>query len=456
MGTAGTALNQHQVVEALTPSAPARSEQRTPRIPDDLFRRTIGAALEIINGPAKVLLEYDAAFQESWKVEQQERPLKRDDYTDIYLNQLRREHYQTWSAQVGVTTMALGSKTFDLSRQPYGDVRDHYLVVRGACTAVIAGLVGMRSVEISTLGMDCLRTRVLPDGRQVLLLHGMLFKTSESLNGEETDWVAGWDSSDNPVRLAVETLIAVSRNEKRGVLFPSAKPADSEYLSYISFSANIRRFTDAVLTGSGWYFEPHQFRKTFARFVALSSSSTALALMRHFKHVSLQMTERYFPDDPDLINEVIEASESLIAERLDSIFGAEHLGGLKGKEIIENNIAFRGDAHAEERRELVKLTLEDPAARFAMHVYGLCFYDEASAKCGGDRANVGMWTCIDCVNNVADGASEPFWREEVTRLNDAIFAREQLGIIDLELVHQRNQALEVLERLRDDSKRQTA
>jgi hypothetical protein len=86
------------------------------------------------------------------------------------------------------------------------------------------------------------------------------------------------------------------------------------------------------------------------------------------------MTERYFPDDPDLINEVIEASESLIAERLDSIFGAEHLGGLKGKQIIENNIAFRGDAHAEERRELVKLTLEDPAARFAMHVYGLCFY----------------------------------------------------------------------------------
>lgn len=34
------------------------------------------------------------------------------------------------------------------------------------------------------------------------------------------------------------------------------------------------------------------------------------------------MTERYFPNDPELINEIIEASEELIAESLTRVFGA--------------------------------------------------------------------------------------------------------------------------------------
>ena len=44
--------------------------------------------------------------------------------------------------------------------------------------------------------------------------------------------------------------------------------------------------------------------------------------MRHFKHQSVLMTERYLPrlkTDPELLNEVFEAREHLIAGRLDNI-----------------------------------------------------------------------------------------------------------------------------------------
>ena len=116
----------------------------------------------------------------------------------------------------------------------------------------------------------------------------------------------------------------------------------------------IAGFLDVAGLHFEWEFSSHQFRKTFARFVALSGSTAALALMRHFKHVSIQMTERYFPNDPELINEIIEASEELIAETLSRVFGSERLGGMRGREIVSRNQAYRGEKHAAELAELVK------------------------------------------------------------------------------------------------------
>ena len=89
------------------------------------------------------------------------------------------------------------------------------------------------------------------------------------------------------------------------------------------------------------------------------------------------MTERYLPNDPDFIGEIIEASEALVAERLDAVFGAERLSGFKGEEILSNNLAYRGDAHADERRELVSMTMRDPSVRVLLHIYGICIYDPA-------------------------------------------------------------------------------
>ena len=47
-----------------------------------------------------------------------------------------------------------------------------------------------------------------------------------------------------------------------------------------------------------------------------------------------------------------------------------------------------------------------------------------------------------------DESVAPFWEEQISRLDDAIVLREQLGFIDLELMKQRDRAVTVLEGLK--------
>jgi hypothetical protein len=453
----GIRLNVHDVEDVLAPiTGDVKSDSSTQRIPDELFRQIICRAIEVIKDPcvAQVAARCDT-FEAAWEDHRSRHP-KSKLQESIRRGAFYTTNWRPKNAETQLITFC-GSE-LDLAILGREALKDLITVVRGGCLAILAGLIGMRQSELRTLRIGCLRTRRLPDGRVLLAVHGTLFKTVDASQGENAEWVAGWDVPDNPVRLAIATLEMLSRAERTDVLFPRERRRLQYYDDYISvtkMAGLVRRFAVYVSVGDGWHFAMHQFRKTFARFVALSNVNASLALMRHFKHVSLQMTERYFPDDPELIGEIIEASEALIAERLDTVFGAERLGGIKGQEIVANNTAYRGDAHAKERRELVEMSLRDPSVRVLLHLYGLCIYDESAAKCRGDIANVGMWTCVDCPNSVMDETAEPFWKETIRRLDEAIALREQVGFVDLELIMQRERAVAVLEGLKGGD-RQTA
>jgi integrase len=325
---------------------------------------------------------------------------------------------------------------------------------RSAGFIVIAAFVGMRISEITSIKRDNpLRPSVLPDGRKLITISGTLFKTSREALGEPADWVAGWDEPSNPVRLAVEVLSQLPNPAGYDRLFVPLTDEEITYdnpiLSYSAVMRMVHFFADRIagVPRSEWLLSAHQFRKTFARFVALSGPKAGFALMRHFKHVSMQMTERYYPNDPELLNDIYEAHEELIAERLDTIYGATRLGGIKGTQIASGYERFRGAPGAKARRELTQMTLADPRASFKLTPYGMCIYEAERAKCKGLVENVGLAMCMTCPNHAIDESHVPFWATQLEAIEDAIATREALGIVDIGLYRERDQALEVLRKL---------
>jgi hypothetical protein len=160
----------------------------------------------------------------------------------------------------------------------------------------------------------------------------------------------------------------------------------------------------------------------------------------------MQMTEKYFPNDPELMNDLIEASEELIAERLDSVFGSDRLAEIKGEQIVSRNAGYRGAAGDAARKDLVKMTMTDPMFRALLHVYGICLYEKEKAICQDVIANVGLETCIECPNAIIEESNLPFWMEQVDVIRANIAARAD-GVVDLDMYRQLERAERVVTKL---------
>jgi hypothetical protein len=279
----------------------------------------------------------------------------------------------------------------------------------------------MRGSEILSICRGCLSVREA-EGGNLLILSATLYKTADDAVGEPCLWIAGWDEEANPVRLAIETLELL--RERSGIsneefLFESiAENTHSKRktpgLERNSLEARLNRFALAMGMGD-WHFTPHQFRKTFARFVTRIDPMAIIALSRQFQHVSVAMTQRYIDTDPDIISEVLEQSVELNLEAIDEIMTASRLAGRKGKEILANNAEYRGEAGLERRRALRESLREDPSFIMLRHSYGDCFYTRDGA-CLGDDANIGIDACAGCKNALLRRCHKPYWEERLAAL----------------------------------------
>jgi len=230
-------------------------------------------------------------------------------------------------------------------------------LLEAACYIIIAGLTGMRVSSVGSLQRGCLLTKPARNGRVLLLLSGLLFK---GRGARAMDFIAGWDDvrdQVNPIRLAVETLVALraATSTPSPYLFlgPGAMYAGSE--QPLSASALNRRLnTFATVCGlSGWHFASHQFRRTFARFVTKKDFNTLLPLQRHFGHISAIVTAGYAQWDTELPSEVLDERFEQDLEAIDHILQSERLAGTKGREIASANAPLRGRAVAALRSQYI-------------------------------------------------------------------------------------------------------
>jgi integrase len=167
-----------------------------------------------------------------------------------------------------------------------------------ACFIVIAGFVGMRVSEILSMEAGCIEHRPIGEtGIAQAYIVARMFKTVDDQRGRMERWLAP-----EPVARAVEILERISlpmrRSSKRRDLFliRNLRSGDIAPVTNVDISSRINQFAAYVDVrhheGKPWRFTPHQFRKTFARFVARRDRSQLMALSDHFKHASIAMTAR--------------------------------------------------------------------------------------------------------------------------------------------------------------------
>ncbi len=397
-----------------------------PFIPDGLAVDIIAKALHWVEHEADAILGLRDAFEDAYVIGED--------------RGFGRHHCQT-----------LGRRAIDASPvispggRPVVSKYNLDMVVRHlhtACFIVIAGLVGMRMSEILSLKAGAIEHRQLGEsGIAQAYLVARLYKTAVQRGGREERWLAP-----APVVRAVEVLerltapvrelhgdkrlfvVAVSREKMAPVTSMQVGYRLREFAAYVDVPHH---------EGAPWPFSAHQFRKTFARFVAKRDRTQLLALSDHFKHVSVAMTAKgYVGTDFDLFELVAHEAQVETADALDRLLSADRLAGRMGARLTNLNAKFRGRAGAEVRRDYIKFILSETDLSVHACEYGWCVFQAETARCGGEvapsAAGRAPSVCLSCVNFAVDASHRPFWEERRARNTALIEAASPLTRAALE------------------------
>ena len=302
-----------------------------------------------------------------------------------------------------------------------------------ACFVVIAGFVGMRVSEILSMQAGAVERHPIGEtGAEQAYVAARLFKGSDEPLGRPELWAVP-----EPVIRAVECmerLSALWRGDADGTdLFVAITGAggyaSDTCITNCAVAVRLRAFAQHVGVplheGEVWHLSPHQFRKTFARFVGRGDRSGLLALAAHFKHVSVAMTSRgYVGTDHELHELIDDEARAETAVALDRLLSSDALGGLMGERIVGRNHAFRGRAGEQVRRDYIRFLLEETDLRVRGCDYGWCVFQAETAKCGGETApnetRRSASVCAGCTNFCADDPHRPFWQDRRGR-NEELF-----------------------------------
>src|ERR1700729_2097603 len=325
--------------------------------------------------------------------------------------------------------------TIDLKTLNANDLSRWFAALAGACYILIGGGIGMRNSEIRDIRKRPLSVVNAPDGVVILKLNSTLHKTSKEHEGEPATWTAGYETPENIVRKAV-TLLEQMFPHGRYLFQPLGNRAKHGKMGHMSFANAMRRFSEIAGVATKTPLATPQLRKTFARCVATSNANAEMALMDHYKHQSVLMTRGYFPDDPEQLQEILEAHLEYVEERYDAILSADRLGGKGGQEILRRNAAFRGPKGAKKRKEAIQAARFDPDIRLVPHLYGACLFPVHPPNCDGKAENVGRETCAPCKNLLVLPEHLPVWEEIVEQLQNLKTEFATMGIVDLDMERQ--------------------
>jgi integrase len=316
---------------------------------------------------------------------------------------------------------------------PSGELLDGAYAVRHAathlieaCYIVIAGFVGMRVSEILSMEVGATEYRPIGEtGLQQPYIVARLFKTVDQQGGRLERWLAP-----EPVVKAVGLLeqlnapLREASGRRELFLVKNTQYGEIVPVTQMHMGWRINDFARHVGVplheGKPWAFSTHQFRKTFARFIARRDRSQLLGLAEHYKHASVAMTARgYVGSDFDLHQLIDHESRAETAAALDRLLVSDRLAGRMGERIAAGNARFRGRAGEQVRRDYIAFVLRDTDLRIYACDYGWCMFQPETARCGGEaapsEAGRSPAVCLGCANMVIDARHAPYWRDRRER-----------------------------------------
>jgi len=230
-----------------------------------------------------------------------------------------------------------------------------------AAVTLLFAITGMRLNELLTIKEGCLQ-RTFDGTIERIWIESIHSKFADRSSGDRVRWLCG------PIggkAIAVLTRLSEARRRESSTDFligPLAergrhriRSGPEAYRGGTATSFVLRKFwwgrflREHNITGADGkvvHIHAHQFRRTFARWCALSDSNTSLlALKDHFKHASILMTRYYAQIDDELLILFELEKNRLSAESFDKVLRSEALGGVGGhliKQKIDRAIA-KGD-----------------------------------------------------------------------------------------------------------------
>jgi integrase len=164
-----------------------------------------------------------------------------------------------------------------------------------------------------------------------------------------------------------------------------------------------------ITEGNIWPLATHQFRKTFARYVARCILGDVRYLKEHFKHWSLDMTLGYAWNeddlvDPTLIEDILtehQEMQSDIVRGWIDINRDQHLAGVGGENIQKTR---------ERTRTLIATDPHAVARQLSKGYFlrGLGHSWCTEKECRG-KGIYSVTECKSCENRVIDESNIPFW-----------------------------------------------
>lgn len=334
-----------------------------------------------------------------------------------------------------------------------------------ACFIVIAGFVGMRVSEILSIQDGAIEHRAIGKTRsKQAYLVARMFKTVDDRRGRIERWLAP-----DPVVRAIEVMerasLGMRRSSGRRELFLVRAQNREQIVPVTSMHIGQRINEFAIYVdvphhdGKPWWFSPHQFRKTFARFIARKDRSHLLALADHFKHASVAMTSRgYVGNDFDLKQLIDHEGQAETAIALDRFLTSERLAGRMGERITGMNAGFRGRAGEQVRKDYIKFILAETDLAIHACDYGWCVFQKETARCGGDVApsEIGRSpsVCLSCSNFVVDARHRAYWQDRRARNQELVAGASPLtrAVLD-DAVGQCNRVLDIIGEKDNDKRR---
>lgn len=337
------------------------------------------------------------------------------------------------------------------------DVNREVGYLRTACYIAVAMFTGIRDSEIASLKINCVETNKVEN---YLWIHGFVFKTAD------TKIAAKW-MAPPIVGNAIEVLVQLTsglRNKLNSKIsqleidvkqpITTGKKLDeinSKLLSYgnckdalwlveasklgneISTNKSIHEQLKEFIknhdipkhNGKDWGLHPHQFRRTFVKFM-VKNSMNLIYLQEHFKHISLDMTAWYDIEDVTLSQEIADFYEELSGETLKSIINDKSLAGQGGK-LISQKQEHYFQGMVEESKDKV---IRKMASSVALRSTGVswCMGDVENGECTGvhgcmiDPSNVNK-----CSQAIITKEFLPAW-QHIKLDNEKLLKCDDLGV----------------------------
>lgn len=343
------------------------------------------------------------------------------------------------------------------------ELQTELAALRHSCYVVIALFSGIRDSEILGLERGCIAHTRTNDGIDLTWMHGTIYKTGvrphrwlvppivekavrvmeryrvpyaakmdQQIAADEAKIVGAVAHSEAHKRLVKRLQVA---RRDRNALFLAITPRTGHSVGIIRGSKigeylkkYCQRFGVLGDDGVPWGLHPHQFRRTYAYFVASAELGDLQYLREHFGHWSIDMTLLYcdgatdeFDTDADLLNEILRVK----AEKQEGVLRSYLLDDVP----LANGDALLADLRrmvktARNRDELIRQVSDGITLNGTGHSW--CIGSAKGSNCGGlcvFEADM----CVDCSYGMIGPEHLPVWKEIAQQQREAL-AMSDLGV----------------------------